>query len=192
MDGHFLRGKGIGLVLVLLLGARCAAAEPLPPPLELEWGGSPTRLIALADRFGMDKVVRTPGKQPRMTIVEVGPEEGTLPGHHASAVEARYIGGRLYEVTVHYTYPGRAADFVKGQFVDLKKGLTARHGAFQFNGEKKSTGKGIVTNSQSYHINFAEGRTLMLALTETKDVKRGDSSATFSVVYHNASILKPR
>lgn len=184
-----MRGGRKGLVLALLLGARCGTAEPLPPPLELEWGGSPARLMALADRFGMDKTVRTRGKQPRVTIVQIGPEKGTLPNHHASAVEARFIGGRLYEVTVHYTFPGRSTDFVKAQFVKLKKGLSKRHGPFQFNGEKKSVEEGVATSSESYHINVADGRILLLAITEVKDVVRGDSAARFSAVYHNSSVL---
>lgn len=189
MNGVFLSGGWKGLVLALLLAVRCGAAEPLPPPLELDWGGSPARLMALADRFGLDKTVRTPGKQPRMTIVKIGSEKGPLPGHHASEVEGRYIGGRLYEVTVHYTYPGKPRDFVKARFVELKKGLSTRYGAFQFNGKKKFSEGGVATSSESYHVNVADGRTLLLALTEVKDIVRGDSAATFSVVYHNASIL---
>ena len=175
--------------LLLLLAVRCVAAEPLPPPLDLQWGGSPARLMALADRFGMDKTVRTPGKEPRITILEVGPEKGSLPGHDASGVEARFLGGKLYEVAVHYTYPGRKTDFVKARFVELKKGLTARYGRFQFDGERKSVADGISTKSESYHIRMADGRTLLLAVTEVKDVKRGDSAARFSVVYHNAAVL---
>lgn len=137
----------------------------------------------------MDKLVRTPGKQPRMTIVKIGPETGTLPGHQASAVEARFIGGRLYEVTVHYTYPGKSTDFVKARFVELKKTLSARHGRLQFNGERKTREDGVLTTSESYHVNVANGRMLLLAVTEVKDMKRGDSAARFSVLYHNADIL---
>jgi hypothetical protein len=174
--------------LLLLAAARCGGAEPLPPPLELQWGGSPTRLMALADRFGMDKTVRTPGKEPRIMILQVGPEKGSIPGHEASMVEARFIGGRLYEVAVHYTYPGRKTDFVKARFIALKKGLTAHYGRFQFDGEKKTVADGITRKSESYHLQVADGRMLLLAITEVKDVKRGDSAATFSVVYHNAAV----
>ena len=79
---------------------------------------------------------------------------------------------------------------MKSRFVELKKGLTKRYGRFQFNGEKKSVADGISTKSESYHIRLPGGCMLLLAVTEVKDVKRGDSAARFSVVYHNAAILK--
>ena len=36
--------------------------------------------------------------------------KGTLPDHAASSVEARFADGRLFEVAVHYTFPGRATN----------------------------------------------------------------------------------
>lgn len=174
---------------LLLLAGQGVADEALPLPLELQWGGNPTRLMALADRFGMDKTVKTPGKDPRRMIVEVGPEKGSLPGHEATSLEARFIGGKLYQLTVHYTYPGRKTDFVRARFLELKKGLSLRHGKFRFDSEDKSAADGITTLSESYHIAMAEGRMLMLALTEYRDEKRADSNARFSVIYHNETVL---
>jgi hypothetical protein len=172
-----------------LLGV-VGAAEPLDPPLELKWGDSPSWLVGFADRHGMDKNVRAPGKEPRLTILEVGPAKGPLPGHEASSIEARFMDGRLFEVAVHYTYPGRSSDFVKGRFLALKSGLTVRHGKFRLNGKKKPAVKdGISTSSEAYHLDAGEGRVLLLAVTEVKDMKRGDSAARFSVVYRNETIL---
>ena len=179
------------LLSVLMLAGAVRAGEPLPPPLELNWGDSPNWLVGWADRYGLDKNVRAPGKEPRLTILKVGKAKGPLPGHEATSVEARFIDGRLFEVTVHYTYPGRSIDFVKGRFLELKSGLTVRHGKFRFNGKKKPVVRdGISTSSEAYHLEAGEGRMLLLAVTEVKDVTRGDSAARFSVVYRNESILE--
>lgn len=178
------------LLTVLMLACAVQAGEPLAPPLELKWGDSPSWLVGWADRYGLDKNVRAPGNNPRLTILEVGKAKGPLPGHEATSVEARFIDGRLFEVAVHYTYPGRTSDFVKGRFLELKTGLTVRHGKFRLNGKKKPLVKdGIATSSEAYHLEAGEGRMLLLAVTEVTDVKRGDSSARFSVVYRNESIL---
>lgn len=174
--------------LSLVAGAR--GGEPLSPPLDLKWGDSPSWLVGWADRHGMDKNVKAPGSNKRLTILEVGPEAGSLPGHEATSVEARFMDGRLFEVAVHYTYPGRSSDFVKGRFLELKSGLTVRHGKFRFNGKKKPLVKdGIATSSEAWHLEAGEGRMLLLAVTEVKDVKRGDSAGRFSVVYRNEAII---
>ena len=159
----------------------------------LSWGDSPARLVDWAVRTNLDQVVKAPAGQPRMKILMVSAAKGSLPGHDATTLEARFLDGRLYEVTLHYNYPGRGADFVRGQFIELKKILTRRHGPFKPDGKKRSAPLGgVVTRSTAFRIEPAADRRLLLVLTDVTDVKRGDSAARFSVVYHSGGQLKEK
>ncbi len=167
------------------------AAEPLQPPFGLSWGDSPAGLVEWAVRTGLDQTVKAPAGQPRLKILLVAPAEGSLPGHEATTLEARFMDGKLFEVALHYTYPGRKSSFVRGQFAELKKILTRRHGPLQLGGKAREEPKGgVTTRSTAFQIEPAVGRSLMLVLTEVSDDRRGDSSARFSVVYHNGGVLQ--
>lgn len=167
------------------------AAEPLLPPFGLSWGGSPNRLVDWAVRTKLDQTVKALADQPRLKILLVAPSSGPLPGHEASTLEARFMDGKLFEVALHYTYPGKKAAFVRTKFLVLKKILTRRHGAFKPGGVKREAPiEGVITRSTAFQIDPAPGRHLILVLTEVSDAKRGDASARFSVVYHNGGVLK--
>lgn len=167
------------------------AGEPLPPPFALSWGDSPARLSDWALRTHLDQTVKSLAGQPRLKIHLFSSAEGSLPEHDASTLEARFIEGRLFEVALHYTYPGRDADFVRARFAELKKILTTRHGAFKPGGKKQDVPRGgIVTRSTAYRFEPAGNRQLLLVLTEVRDAQRGDSSARFSAVYHNGGLLR--
>ena len=99
------------------------AAEPLQPPFGLSWGDSPTRLVDWAMRTKLDQTVKAPADQPRLKVLLVSPVRGTLPGHDATTLEARFMDGKLFEVALHYTYPGRNSAFVRAQFAELRKKL---------------------------------------------------------------------
>ena len=170
--------------------SRLWATEPLQPPFGLSWGDSPTGLVEWAVRTSLDQTVKAPAAQPRLKILIVAPAEGTLPGHEATALEARFMEGKLFEVALHYTYPGRESSFVQGQFAELKKILTRRHGPLQIGAKtREKPREGVLTRSTAYQLEPAAGRSLMLVLTEVSDAKRGDSSARFSVIYHNGEVL---
>ncbi len=180
----------------LIMAAWCAAPQsavaephPLPPPFGLTWGDSPGRLVSWARRTGLDQVVREPGGNRRLAILTVSSPKGQLPDHDASSLEARFIDGRLYEVAVHYTYPGRKADFVKGRFMALKRLLSVRHGRFKPAGVRQEAREGVVTESESYQVKPVPDAYLLLALTEVRDALRGDAAARFSAIYHNDGIL---
>lgn len=164
--------------------------EPLPPPFELTWGEPPANLVAWARRNKFDQHVKEPGGNRRLAILRISAPEGPLPEHQASTLEARFFDGRLYEVTLHYTFPGMKAGDVRGKFTALKELLTNRHGKFVLDANKQATRNGVVTKSMSYKTKPAQERLLLLALTEVRDAVRGDAAAKFSVVYHNDRILR--
>ncbi len=167
------------------------AAEPLQPPFGLSWGDSPTRLLDWAMRTKLDQTVKAPADQPRLKVLLVSPARGTLPGHDATTLEARFMDGKLFEVALHYTYPGRKSAFVRAQFAELRKILSHRHGPLQMGAKTREEPlDGVVTRSTAYQIEPAPGSNLMLVMTEVTDAKRGDKSARFSVVYHNGGVLQ--
>ena len=101
------------------------------------------------------------------------------------------MDGRLFEIALHYAYPGRDAAFVRAQFAELKKILAGRHGPFKPGGKKKDTPRsGIVTRSTAYRFEPAGKRHLLLVLTEVWDTQRGDAAARFSVIYHNGDVIE--
>lgn len=167
------------------------AAEPLQPPFGLNWGDSPARLVDWAVRKKLDQTVKLPAEQPQLKILEVSPSKGTLPGHDASRLEARFMDGRLFEVCLHYTYPGRNTIFVRGQFAELKRILSQRHGPLKLGAKTRGAPvAGVESQSVAYQLEFRSGSSLMLLMTEVSDAKRGDQSARFSVVYHNGGVLE--
>ena len=168
-----------------------SAADPLRPPFGLAWGDSPTRLIDWATRTSLDLTVKVPAGRPGLKILLVSPARGTLPGHDATTLEARFMDGKLFEAALHYTYPGRTSAFVRAQFAELKKILSHRHGSLQLGAKtREEPVDGVVTRSTAYQIETAPGSNLMLAMTEVSDAKRGDRSARFSVVYHNGGAVQ--
>jgi hypothetical protein len=186
-----MRGRAFAFLVLLTLGFEPLGAADFKPPFGLSWGGSPGRLVEWAKRFKLDLLVKAPGNDPKMSILLITSQEGGLPGgHEASMLEARFREGRLFEVVVHYSFPGRQAGFVEERFIILKRELKARHGAFKLAGRQKVVKDGILTNSDAYHLEPAPGLLLMLAYTTVKDVKRGDVAARFSVIYHSDRILQ--
>lgn len=177
--------------LILLVGSPAISAEPLLPPFGLSWGDSPNRLVDWAVRTKLDQTLKAPANEPRLKILLVSSASGSLPGHDASTLEGRFMDGELFEVALHYTYAGKSASFVRAQFTELKKILTQRHGGFKPSGKSRETPiEGVTTRSTAFQITPGPGRHLMLILTEVTDAKRGDSSARFTVVYHNGGVLK--
>ena len=181
------------LICSILIHGICflQAAEPLLPPLGLKWGDSPNGLVGWASRTNLDQTVKAPASDPRLKVLLVSSPQGTLPGHAATTLEARFIDGRLFEVTLHYTYPGRKSSFVRGQFAELKRILAQRHGPLALGAKRrKEPLAGVSSSSIAYQLEPVAGRSLMLVMTEVVDTKRGDRSARFSVIYHNGGIIE--
>lgn len=180
------RGIAGALVSWMILTSACVGAgEAISPPFGLTWGDSPARLLDWAARMRLDQTVKVPADRPRLKILTIGSPGGTLPEHDASMIEAHFLDGLLTEVTLHYTYPGRPAPFVRGKFAELKRLLATRHGAFQPAGVNRTREDGIAKESEAFQLHVGRGSHLLLALTEVRDLKRGDAAARFSVVYHH-------
>ena len=101
------------------------------------------------------------------------------------------MDGKLFEVALHYTYPGRNSVFVRAQFAELRKILSHRHGPLQMGAKtREELLDGVISRSTAYQIEPAPGSNLMLVMTEVTDAKRGDKSARFSVVAESGSDLQ--
>ena len=181
------------LICTVLIHGICflQAAEPLLPPFGLKWGEPPDGLVDWALRSSLDQTIKVPASDPRLKVLLVSSPKGNLPGHDATTLEARFIDGMLFEVALHYTYPGRKSSFVRGQFAELKRILAQRHGPLALGAKsRKEPLAGVSSSSIAYQLEPAAGRSLMLVLTEVVDTKHGDRSARFSVVYHNGGIVE--
>lgn len=181
-----LAGLGLGPMIV---PAR-AAAPAVDPPFNLQWGEPPGGLVDWAARYELDVLVKAPGDRPRIKVLVVAPREGTLPNHESTSLEAHFIDGRLFEVSVHYSYPGKAPAHVRGRHDVLRDLLAKRYGPLRFNGRKNGTRDGITTSSEAWQVEPRPGNVLLLAFTEVKDAKRGDAAARFSLLYRNAAVLE--
>ena len=162
----------------------------MAPPFSLEWGESPGGLVDWAGRYKLDVHVKAPGDRPRIKILIVSPRVGTLPEHESTSLEAHFIDGRLFEVSVHYTYPGKSTEHVRARRDALKDLLVSQYGPLRLSGRKNGTEDGITTLSEAHHAEPVPGHALLLAYTELRDLKRGDAAARFSLIFHSDKILR--
>jgi hypothetical protein len=129
-----------------------------------------------------------------MRVLKIQPKKGFLPDTQAGAVEGRFLGGRLYELTVHYFDPEASADLIESRFDALKKQVTTQHGPLLTNQEQKTVADQFVTRTQSFHREPVKGLFLLLAFTEVEDLLRKSKEARFSLIYRNdnfkAELLK--
>lgn len=174
------------LLAVLPLGAQAI----LNPPFGLRWGDSPEKLIVWASRHSLDVTISLPGDQPGLRVVKIAPRSGFLPETKASAVEGRFLDGRLFELTVHYADKGVSADTVETRFEELKKQVSLEHGTLLANQQQRSVEDQFVTRTQSFHREPVKGLFLLLALTEVEDRLRKAKDARFSLIYRNDNYRK--
>lgn len=185
-------------MLVILFCSMCCALSQaadqgrMDPPFNLKWGEPPAGLVDWAARFELDVLVKAPGDRPRVKVLVVSSREGALPNHESTSLEAHFIDGRLFEVSVHYAYPGKTPDHVRVRHDALKDLLAKRYGPLRFNGRKSSTADGITTLSEAWQIESEQGPVMLLALTEVRDDQRGDAAARFSLLYYNEAIAAGR
>lgn len=179
----------IAWILILTAG-RLAAQAVLEPPFGLRWGDSPEKLIAWASRHSLDVTISLPGDQPGLRVLKIEPRKGFLPETKAGAVEGRFLGGKLYELTVHYFDREASADTMEARFEELRKQVTAEHGALLTNQQKRAVEDQFVTRTQSFHREPVKGLFLLLAFTEVEDLLRKSKDARFSLIYRNDNFRK--
>ena len=174
------------LVAILLATVHCAGAQAvLTPPFGLRWGDSPEKLITWASRHSLDLTISLPGDQPGLRVVKIQPRKGPLPDSKAAALEGRFLGGRLYELTLHYFDAEASAELTEARFEELRRQLTREHGELRANRQKRSVEDQFVTRSQSFHREPVKGLFLLLVRTEVEDLLRKSRDVRFSLVYRN-------
>jgi len=162
----------------------------LEPPFGLHWGDSPEKLIHWASRHSLDVTISLPGDQPGFRILKIQPRKGFLPETKAAAVEGRFLGGRLFELTVHYFDSEASVDMMEARFEELKKQVTKEHGALLSNQQQRLVEDKFVTRTQSFHREPVKGLFLLLAYTEVEDLLRKSKDARFSLIYRNDNFRK--
>lgn len=188
--------RGIGsfwariAILILLALIPAGAQAILNPPFGLRWGDSPEKLIVWASRHSLDVTISLPGDQPGMRVVKIEPRKGFLPETKASAVEGRFLDGKLFELTVHYADEDATADTVELRFEELKKQISLEHGSLLANQQQRSVEDQFVTRTQSFHKEPVKGLMLMLAFSEVEDLLRKSKEARFSLIYRNDNFRK--
>ncbi len=162
----------------------------LEPPFGLRWGDSPEKLIEWASKHSLDVTISLPGDQPALRVLKISPRKGTLPDSEAGAVEGRFLGGRLFELTIHYVDPEASADLMESRFEGLRKQVSLEHGPLLPNQQQRKVADQFVTRTQSFHREPVKGLFLLLAFTEVEDLLRKSKDARFSLVYRNDNYRK--
>lgn len=165
--------------------ASARAQAILEPPFGIHWGDSPEKLINWASRHSLDVTISLPGDQPGLRVVKIEPRKGLLPETKAGAVEGRFLGGKLFEMTVHYFDKEASADVMEARFEELRKQVALEHGALLANQQQRSVEDQFVTRTQSFHREPVKGLFLLLAFTEVEDLLRKSKDARFSLIYRN-------
>jgi hypothetical protein len=176
--------------LFFLTAAAVTAQAILEPPFGLHWGDSPEKLVVWAARHSLDVTITLPGDQPGLRILKINPRKGFLPETKASAVEGRFLGGKLYELTVHYFDPEASADLMQSRFDELRKQVSLEHGKILTNQQQRLVEDQFVTRTQSFHREPVKGLFLLLAFTEVEDLLRKSKDARFSLIYRNENFKK--
>ena len=178
------------VVILWIATGHVGAQAILEPPFGLRWGDSPEKLIAWASRHSLDLTISLPGDQPGLRVLKIEPRKGFLPETKAGAVEGRFLGGKLFELTVHYFDREASADLMRARFEELRKQVALEHGALLANQQQRSVEDQFVTRTQSFHKEPVKGLFLLLALTEVEDLLRKSKDARFSLIYRNDNFRK--
>lgn len=123
-------------------------------------------------------------------MVRIAPRKGFLPDSKAGAVEGRFLGGKLFELTVEHFDAEASAAVMEARFAELRKDLGTRHGALRPNQQERSVVDQFVTRTESFHREPVKGLFLLLAWTEVEDLLRKSKEARFSLVYRNENFRK--
>jgi len=175
----------------MAVGCGVAHAQAiLKPPFGLRWGDSPEKLVTWGQKHNLNITITLPGKQPGLSLLRIYSDEGKIPESEASAVEARFLDGKLYEMTVDYADPKASADQMEARFEALKKQTVAEYGKLRTNQQDRAVTDQFVTRTQSFHHEPVKGLFLLLAYTEVEDLLRKSKSSRFSLIYRNDNYRK--
>ncbi len=163
----------------------------LRPPLGRQWGEAPSGLLEWAGKVGLDVIVELPADEPDLQIFTFQESGGGIPGEKwktAKAIEARFFQDRLFELTIHFEFPGMAPDKVRQSFHRVKQEREKKLGQFRLNGRSQSVDDQFLTREEAFHYEPAPNVFLMMAYTSVEDQLRKTGEGRYSVVYHNGRV----
>lgn len=176
---------------MMMLSTNSLVAQAIPePPFGLHWGDSPEKLLTWATRQSLNVTIMLPGNQPTLRILKIFPDKGLLPETRASAVEGRFVRGKLYEFAIHYTDPTATAAEMGARFEALRSHTTTNYGPLLPNQQQRIVFDQFVNRTLSFHREARKGFFLLLTLTEEEDLLRKSCIAQFSLIYRNDNIRK--
>lgn len=175
----------IALTLLCLITGEASSQTMLTPPFGLRWGDSPEKLIAWATKHRFNTTISLPGDQPGLKILKIQPSNGFLPDSKASSVEGSFLGGRLFEVAIHYHDVDATAAVMEGRFEELKKQITREHGTLTTNYASRTVDDHFVTRTESFHRESIKGMKLLLTYTELEDQLRKSKESRFTLIFRN-------
>lgn len=180
------------ILMCALIGWGCARAQsPLAPPFGLRWGDTPESFVTWAEKHALDITITLPAAEPGLRILRASSAKAApLPQSTASALEARYLKGRLFEVTEHYTDPDLPLALFEARFEETRKRLTHDHGPLLANRGERKVEDHFVTNTRAFHREPVKGLLLMLVCTELEDSLRESKSSRYSILYRNENLRK--
>jgi len=162
----------------------------MDPPLGLHWGDSPEKLIAWASRHSLDVSITLPGDQGALRIIRISARKGFLPGMQAASIEARFLVGQLFELSIDYSDPTAPARVIEARFEKLKRQLGAEYGNLTPDRTDRSIKDGFATKRVSLHREPVRGLFLLLAFTEVEDTMRETREARFTLLYRNDNLRR--
>ena len=177
-------------VFLALWPAGLAAQAVMDPPLGLHWGDSPEKLISWASRHKLDVAITLPGDNPALRILRISDRKGFLPGMRAGAIDARFLAGRLYEISIDYADPTAPAHVIEGRFEKLKRQIIAEYGKLTPDRTDRTVENGFATRRVSLHREPVRGLFLLLAFTEVEDTLRKTREARFTLLYRNDNLRR--
>ena len=161
----------------------------LEPPLGMKWGDRPERLIQWADQHELDVGIDLPARSPEMRVIRLSRSSPSQPIENGiRRIEARYVEGRMIEMTLHYGGQGNSGEQVEADFNLEKKRLTTEHGKFIANQHEKVVKNEFSTETRSLHREPVRGLFLLIAFTRIEDLLRHQSEAEYSVMYRNDNL----
>lgn len=175
-------------ILCLTFGGSAWGQAIIEPPYGLRWGDSPQKLIDWAAKHSLDVNLSLPGDQPALRIVRLQPKKGFIPDTKAGAIEGRFLGGKMFEVTVHYFDPEASAEIMAARFLETRHQITTEQGKLTANQQQRTVEDQFVTRTESFHREPVRGLFILLAFTEVEDLLRGKREARYSVIYRNDNL----
>ena len=162
----------------------------MDPPLGLHWGDSPEKLISWASRHSLDVSITLPGDQPALRILRISARKGFLPGMQAGSIDARFLSGRLFELSIDYADPTAPSRVIAARFEKLKRQLGAEYGKLTPDRTDRTMDNGFATRRVSLHREPVRGLFLLLAYTEMEDTLRKTREARFTLLYRNDNLRR--